>query len=536
MATALDEPTIASSDQGSLRIDDLELKSRIDGILNRHPAVGLAVAVVRDGSLEFYGHGAADIVSNTPITADTVFRIGSVTKPFTAIAVMQLWEQGLVDLDAPANDYLRAYELIPARAGFRPATLRHLLTHSAGILDVRHVSDLRHAGLTPSDGRPPLLSVKVGEPLPPLAEYFRGGLRVVAEPGTTFAYSNHGFATLGQIIEDVSGTTLERYFRERIFEPLGLADTDLVRSERVASRLATGYALGRRGAKAVPDRDWIGAAGGGIYSTTRDIARFAAALMGGGAGEHGSVLEPATLATMFEPHHRPDPRLPGWGLGFARAEAGTHRVVGHDGILPGFNSELLVAPDDGVGVVAFTNGSRGAFMWMETEFNRLLRHLLDVPDEVVRTDIPHHPEVWEELCGRYRLPPRISDLRQRLLMAGGAEVFVRGGRLMIRGLAPIPALYRGLPLHPDDEDDPYVFRLDLSGLGMSTVRVVFGRDLASGTAAIHVDPGGQPLSLIRRPTEGRARGPLATALGALLVATATRSVTRRRQRSKEAGA
>jgi CubicO group peptidase (beta-lactamase class C family) len=536
MVTSLDEPTVASSDHGFLPIDDLELRSRIDGMLNRHPAVGLAVGVVRNGSLEFYGHGTADIASNTPITADTVFRIGSITKTFTAIAVMQLQERGLIDLDAPANDYLRAYELVPAQAGFRPATVRHLLTHTAGIPEARHVCDLFHPEAGPFGGRPLHLSVRFGERLPSLAEYYRDGLRVVAQPGTAFAYSNHGYATLGQIVEDVTGTPLERYFRERIFEPLGMEDTDLLRSERVASRLATGYGLGRRGAEAVPDRDWIGAAGGGIYSTTRDIARFAAALLGGGANQHGSVLEPATLATMFEAYHRPDPRLPGWGLGFARAEAGTHRVVGHDGILPGFNSELLVAPDDGVGVVAFTNGSKGAFMWMETEFKRLLRHLLDAPDEVVRTDIAHHPEVWEELCGRYRLPARISDLRQRLAIAAGVEVFVRGGRLMLRALAPIPALYRGLPLHPDDEDDPYVFRLDLSGLGMSAVRVVFGRDVASDTAAIHTSLGGQPLSLIRRPTEGRARGPLAAALGALLVAAAARTVTRRRQRSREVGA
>jgi CubicO group peptidase (beta-lactamase class C family) len=523
--------------RAQLRLDEAELRASIDEILNRHPAVGLAVGIVRDGSLEFFhGHGFGNIAASTPIDEDTVFRIGSVTKPFTAIAVMQLYEEGLVALDAPANDYLRAYELIRADPRFRPPTLRHLLTHTSGIPEVRHVGDLLHPGWGPFGSRPVILSVKVGEPLPSLAEYYRRGLRVVAEPGTAFAYSNHGYATLGQIIEDVSGMALERYFRERIFEPLGMVDTDLVRSERVTSRLGTGYTLGRRGAEAVPDRLWIDAGGGEVYSTTRDMARFAAALMGGGANEHGSVLEPATLATMYEAHVRPDPRVPGWGLGFARAEAGGHRIVGHDGILPGFNSELLVAPDDGVGIVAFTNGSRGAFGWMETEFKRLLRRLLDVPDEVVRTDIPHRPEVWEELCGRYRLPPRISDLRGRLAIPGGVEVLVRRGRLMIRALTPVPALYRGFPLHPDDEDDPYVFRLDLSESGTSTDRVVFGRDVASGTAAIHADLGGQPLSLIRRPTEGRARAPLAAALGPLLVAVATRLVTRRWRRSKGVGA
>jgi hypothetical protein len=288
--------------------------------------------------------------------------------------------------------------------------------------------------------------------------------------------------------------------------------------------------------QAVPDRDWIGAGCGGIYSTARDIARFAAALIGGGANEHGSILQPATLSTMFAPHYQPDPRVPGWGLGFARGEAGGHRVVGHDGILPGFNSTLLVAPDDGLAIVALTNGSRGALMWMETEFKRLLRHLLDVPDEVIRTDIPHHPELWGELCGGYRLPARISDLRGRLAIPGGVEVFVRGGRLMIRARTPVPALYRGLPLHPDDKHDPYVFRLDLSGFGQGTVRVVFGGDVVSDAVAIYADLGGQPLALVRRPAEGRARAPLTAALGGLLVAAAARSVMRRRARSKEASA
>jgi CubicO group peptidase (beta-lactamase class C family) len=481
------------------RIDEPALGEWVDGVLHRYPAVGLAIGIVRDSSSELLcGHGWADIASHTQIAEDTVFRIGSITKVFTAIAVMQLHEQGLIDLDAPANDSLRTYRLVPARASFRPATVRHLLTHTAGIPEARHVRDLFHLEAGPFEGRPPILSVPFGAPLPSLAEYYRGGLRVVARPGTTFAYSNHGFATLGQIVEDVSGLTLERYFRERIFEPLGMEDTDLVRSEGIASRLATGYTLGRRGAETVPDRDWIGAGAGGAYSTPRDLARFAAALMNGGANEHGSVLRANTLAMMFEPHHRPDPRLPGWGLGFSRGDLGGHLVVGHDGILPGFKSSLLVAPDDGLAIVALTNGSRGAFQWMETEFKRLLRELLGIPDEVVRTNIAPRPETWAELCGRYRQPPRISDLRGRLAFPLGAEVLVRGGRLMIRGLTPIPAVWRGLELHPDDEDDPDMFRLDLSRFaGMSTVRVVFGRDANGRVSAIHGDLGGQPLSLLR---------------------------------------
>src|SRR6187402_3860136 len=100
-------------------LDERRLRAGVDEILNRRPAVGLALGVVRDGRLAFFqGHGLANIASNAPITEDTVFRIGSITKLFTAIAVMQLWEQGLVDLDAPADDYLRAYRLVSAQAGW----------------------------------------------------------------------------------------------------------------------------------------------------------------------------------------------------------------------------------------------------------------------------------------------------------------------------------------------------------------------------------------------------------------------------------
>jgi CubicO group peptidase (beta-lactamase class C family) len=523
------------TERAAPEVTQAQIRASVDGIVSRRPAVGLAVCVVRDGRLEsFHGHGLADIASNTPIAQDTVFRIASITKLFTATAVMQLWERGLVDLDAPATDSLRGYRLIPAKVGWRPPTVGHLLTHTSGIPDVRRVSDLLHAGLTPAGGRPPLLSAEVGDRLPSLAVYYRGGLRVVVEPGSAFAYSNHGYATLGQIVEDVSGMPLERYFRERIFEPLGMTDTDLVRSDRVASRLATGYAFGRHGAKAVPDRYWIGAGAGGAYSTARDMARFVTALLGGGANEYGRLLESTTLATMFEPQYQPDARLPGMGLGFFRADAAGHRLVFHDGILPGFNSELLVAPDDGIGAIGFTNGSSGAFAWLPVELGRLVRDMLGLPADGVRSDVPHHPEAWAELCGRYAFPPRIADLRQRLMLGGGAEVFVGGGRLMVRLLTPVPALYRGLPLQPDDNTDPYAFRLDLSQFGMPPVRVVFGPVVDGRAGAIHTDLGGQPWSLIRAPDTTKRDAWLRPALGALAavtVASAARSIRRRRGQS-----
>jgi CubicO group peptidase (beta-lactamase class C family) len=516
MNASLTDPRIRPSGHGSLGIDELGMEARVGEILNRWPAVGLAVGVVRDGSLEFFfGHGLADIASNTPITQDTVFRIASISKTFTAIAVMQLWEQGLVDLDAPANDYLRAFKLLPARAGFRPATVRHLLTHTAGLPEVvRPSRTLRYAF-----GE----SFKLQQPLPTLAEYYRGGLRLVTEPGTTFRYTDHSFATLGQLVEDVSGTSLDRYLREHVFEPLGMAHTDLLRSERVTWRLATGYTLGSKGPKAVTDRQWVTAAASSIYSTPRDMARYLAALLGGGAGEHGSVLKPATLAMMFQPHYQPDPRVPGIGLAFSRFNLGGHLAIEHEGILPGFNSDIFVAPDDGVGVMGFTNGARQAMLWLPAEAGHLLGHLLGVPDEAIRTDVPHHPELWGDLCGWYRLPAPLTDTRARSIFGLGAEVLVRRGQLIVRALSPIPAVYKGFVLHPDDDQDPYVFRIDLSQFGIGTARVIFTRD--PGTAPTRVQLELYPLALHKQPA---STNPRLWAAGALAAGTTAVAVRRRR--------
>ncbi len=506
--------------QRAPEIDDLELKARVNEILNRRPAVGLAMGVVRNGRLEsFHGQGLANIAANRPITEDTVFRIASITKTFTAIAVMQLCEQGLVDLDAPANNYLQAYKLVPAKAGFRPATVRHLLTHMAGIREVLHLSGLlrmRDLGET----------VELGRPVPTLSEYYRGGLRIYAEPGTSFMYTNHGFATLGQIVEDVSGKPLDRYMREHIFEPLGMADTDLVRSERLQSRLATGYELRSSGAEAVTDYELIPLGGGGIYSTPRDMARYLAALLGGGANEHGSVLKPATVATMFAPQYQPDPRIPGVGLAFFRTNLGGHLAVEHDGILPGFDSQIFLAPNDGVGVMAFANGAKRGMHWLTPEVGAVLKQLLGVPDAVIRTDVPQHPEMWGDVCGWYRFPAHLTD-PARLAIGPGAEVAVRRGRLMVRFLSPIPALYRGFPLHPDDERDPYVFRVALPWFGIGTGRVVFSRKPGVGTTAFHLDFA--PMSFEKQPGKKNPRVWVTGAFGALALVTAAGVVRHRRK-------
>jgi CubicO group peptidase (beta-lactamase class C family) len=520
MVRSLTEPKIGPAEHESPGIDELQLQARVREIANRWPAVGLAVGVVRDGSLEFFsGHGLANIASNTPITEDTVFRVGSLTKTFTAIAVLQLWEQGRIDLDAPANHYLRTFRLVPAKASFRPATVRQLLTHTAGIGEVLHPAGL----LRPLFGE----TVKAGGPVPSLAEYYRGGLDIQAEPGTRFRYTDHGFATLGQLVEDITGQRLDRYLHEHVFQPLGMADTSLVRSELAPARLATGYKLGSGGPRAVTDYEVITVGAAAASSTPSDLARYVAALLGGGTNQHGSVLKPATLAMMFEPHYQPDPRIPGMGLSFFRGNAGGHPVVEHQGIVPGFNSQILLAPGDGIGVLAFTNGARQAMLWLSAETAGLLNHLLGVPDEQIRSDVPQHPEIWGDLCGWYYLPGRLTDARVRGALGAGAEVFTSRGRLMFRFLTPVPAMYRGLVLHPDDANDPYVFRIDL---GLATSRVVFSGEPGTGTTAAHLEL--MPLSLHKQPATTNPRRWATGALGALAVATTATAARRRRRPSK----
>ncbi|HEX6254522.1 MAG TPA: serine hydrolase domain-containing protein [Euzebyales bacterium] len=499
--------------------DVLDLEARVTEILNRRPAVGLAVGIVRDGALaSFSARGVADIATSRPVTQTTVFRIGSITKTFTAVAVMQLCEQGLVDLEAPANDYLRAFRLVPARDGWRPATVRHLLTHTAGVPKLVRPSRAVFSGW-------PGESVRLDHSVPGLGEFYGGRLRLMAEPGATFNYSDHSLAAVGQIVEDVSGQPLDRYLREHIFEPLGMDDSDLLRSAHVTSQLATGYKLGAHGPIAVTDRHWVTAAASSIYSTPADMARYVAALLDGGAGGHASILRPETLAMMFRPHWQPDPRIPGMGLGFFRDVLGDQQVVEHQGILPGFNGQLYLAPDDGVGVLGFTNGARNAVVWLTAEMARLLGDLSDAPRDAIRTDVAHHPEIWGDLCGWYTPIAQRNDTMVWAMAGAGAQVRVRRGRLMLRAISPLPAAYRGFELHPDDEHDPYVFRIDLGSYDLGTAKVVFDRDDQS--TRVHLG-GSVPLSAAKRPAAPRRRMWTTRTAGALAVAGAAAAVHRRR--------
>ena len=499
--------------------DAARLAAVIAEVLHRHPAGGLAVGVVGRGGLEFFeGFGVADTARGTPITQDTVFRIGSISKTFTAIAVMRLRDRGLLDLDDPVGRHLRSYRLAAARRSFQPTTIRHLLTHTGGIGELRGLADL----FRPTIG----LALPRDRTAPSLADYYRGELRVEVEPGTKWAYANHGFATLGQLVEDVSGEPFASYMREHIFGPLGMGRTDFTRTAPIQDHLAIGYALRKQGLKAVKDRDIAIQPAGSIFSTTADMARYAAALLGGDGGQE-PFLRPEILAEMFSPQYRPDPRLPGIGLSFLRGDVGGHHTVGHDGGWPGFISTMVVAPDDGLAVLAFTNAGS---VTPARVSDAVLREMLGVAADGPRLDVPEHPDVWAGICGWYGPDPGpLTNARVRMLMGAGAEVVVREGHLVLRGLTPAPRLRKGFRLHADDPADPYLFRLDLTDLGLGTWPVAFSRNGDGTVAALHL--GSMPMSLAKRPgyrNPARLAAAGAGAAGVASAAAAVRAITRRR--------
>jgi CubicO group peptidase (beta-lactamase class C family) len=342
--------------------------------MNEHTTPGLGVGVV-SGSETVYakGFGLADVERVDPVTPRTVFRIGSITKTMTAIGLMQLWEQDKFDLEAPVNEYLRGCRVEHPDPAAPPVTFRHMLTHTAGIGELRRVTDL----FRPMIG----LGAKPDGPTPTPEEYYAGDLRPPIYPGTKWAYSNHAFNVLGQLVEDISGEPFAGYMRKNVFEPLGMGSTDYLRSELVREELARGYNFSRGRLKPVKYMEILVRGAGSVFSSVEDMCRYVTALLGGGANEHARVLGPETLSLMMEPQYRLDERLPAMGFAFLLDDLDGHLIAGHDGGWPGFVSSMLLCPEVELAIVAFTNASSLAAHEASQD---LLRRMLDVPEPASR--------------------------------------------------------------------------------------------------------------------------------------------------------
>ena len=308
----------------------LPLASSLQALQPQAHAPGFAVAIQRDGRVvERFAAGDADVAASRPVTPQTIFHIGSVTKMFTATSVMQLVQAGKIDLQAPVTRYL------PQFAAWRGVSIAELLMHRSGIPNYLDAALATGRVATPTTPQA-ILKAMAARPLD-------------FKPGAHFEYSNTNYVALGLVVERVTGESLAAYERHAIFGPAKMHST-FIGVAPAGQPVALGYDARGKAAIANPgDPSWYYACGD-ILSTVGDLARFDRALM------NGTLLAPATFAEMAKVA-RPASGFgeAGYGYGVMTFAFGDRTLVGHHGGLPGFEADNEMIPRDGFAVVALGN-------------------------------------------------------------------------------------------------------------------------------------------------------------------------------------
>lgn len=328
--------------QEAIRLFDTWLDA--DVAFERVP--GLAIGVVIDQQLVWsHGYGFADAAQGIPVTAATPFSICSISKLFTASAVMQLRDAGKISLDEPVRRYLPSFN---ARGTLRMAdavTMRRLLTHASGL-----PRDFPYASWTGPD-----------YPFPTRAQVadFMQSPEQVSAPGSRYEYSNVGMTLAGNIVESVSGLTFDDYVRTNIFQPLGMTHsfTDQTGAARAAG-LAAGFSVPQRtGARVpIPAYEVRGLAPvAGVVSTIEDMARFATWQLNGAVAASTPVLRAASIDEMQAVQFMPTDSWTTAGYGFQIWRENDRTFVGHAGTCPGAQSQLLLRPQERIAVIVLSN-------------------------------------------------------------------------------------------------------------------------------------------------------------------------------------
>jgi CubicO group peptidase (beta-lactamase class C family) len=319
---------------------------------------GAVWGVIVDGQLAHVGvNGLRDVGAKAPVDADSVFRIASMTKSFTAMAILKLRDEGKLSLDDPAERY------VPEMAGMKypssdapKITIRHLLSHSAGFPEDNPWGDRQ---LADTDDQ--------------LSRMLRGGIPFSNAPGLVYEYANLGFAILGRIVTNVSKVRYEDYIAANILRPLDMTSTTLEPSTVAANRLVHGYRWEDEQWKSEPllANGSFGAMGG-MLTSVGDLSRYVAAFLSAWPAHDGPEIAPIRRSSLREMQHLWSPAPSaitrdrstgaaqltsgGYGYGLRVAQTCTFRtIVSHTGGLPGFGSVMTWLPDYGVGIVAFGN-------------------------------------------------------------------------------------------------------------------------------------------------------------------------------------
>jgi CubicO group peptidase (beta-lactamase class C family) len=320
---------------GTHELTAADIGAFLDGIvplqLLQNDIAGATVVLVKDGKVLFAkGYGYADVAAKKPVSPDeTLFRPGSVSKLFTWTAVMQLAEQGKLDLDRDVNEYLDFK--IPEAYG-QPITLKNILTHTPGFEE--QIKDL----------------FNTGSETPDLGGYLKTHIpERIFPPGTTPAYSNYATALAGYIVERVSGQPFNDYVESNIFKPLGMTRSTFIQPlpPSLAPYMSNGYQLASDEPKPFEMVNVFPA--GSLSSTASDLARFMIAHLGEGRLGDAQILRPETVRLMHSRLFALDDGANAMAYGFYEESRNGHRIIGHGGDTQWFHSDLHLIPDAGVG-------------------------------------------------------------------------------------------------------------------------------------------------------------------------------------------
>ena len=435
--------------------DRAELAAFLDGVMaanlrDKHVA-GATVAVVKDGAL-FYakGYGYADVARRAPVDAErSLFRIGSTSKLFTWTAVMQLVEQGKINLDADVNQYLDFK--IPATYK-QPITMRHIMTHTPGFEE---------------DGRD-LITDDTARMIPLgrwLATHIPGRVR---PPGTYSSYSNYATALAGYIVQRVSGESYDDYIEKHILVPLGMTQTTTRQPlpERLRADMSGGYTWG--GGSYKPQKFEIvnAAPAGSIAASATDMAKFMLAHLDNGAFNGQRILSDSTARLMHARAFGHDKRLPGFALGFYEKSSHGLRIIGHGGDTRFFHTDLALVPDEKLGVFVSYNTSTGGELSFGPFLTQFLDHYYATPAPVVPLPADAVKEA-QRVAGEYEFNRRSYTTFQKAIgLAGDIRISAAdSGRLVMHSpLGDVKLVPVGSLLYRDDlGGDLVAFQADDKG-------------------------------------------------------------------------
>ena len=350
--------------------DPKELEAFLDAFFSEQMeklhVPGAVFVLVKDGEIFFAkGYGYSDVEKEKPVVPDkTIFHLGSVSKLFTATAVMQLCERGKLNLNNDVNRYLKHFQLEENYP--EPVTVANLLTHTSG---------LEQQGIG--------TGVRNESELVSLAEYLASGvLRRVMPPGEVIIYSSPGMALAGYLVEQISGVTFAEYIDENIFQPLGMGRSSFKQPppSRLASDLAMGYRY-KKGSYKPYSTDYLSIIppAGDFYTTATDIAHFMIAHLQDGRYGNLRILDEATAQNMHQQHFTHHPRLRGRAYGFSELLENNQQAIFHDGGAPGFNTRLFLLPNENLGFFLAWNSNTIKLHWELT--SQFFDHYYPVENE-----------------------------------------------------------------------------------------------------------------------------------------------------------